>query len=149
MCHRRSRRYVAATPTDAGLRASQEERERVVERLREHAGEGRLELDELEGRLEAAFSARTRGELRGLLADLPEPRRRSGRAPRAPAIALGFATFLPLATAILLFAMAPPGVAWVGWPLLGWWFFACLPASGAGFAWSSHARRRQRDSVIV
>ncbi|UED84553.1 DUF1707 SHOCT-like domain-containing protein [Streptomyces profundus] len=62
-------------PTDprSGLRASHTDREAVAERLREAAGDGRLDLDELEERLELAFAAKTYGELAPLTADLPSP----------------------------------------------------------------------------
>src|SRR3954470_21987053 len=53
-------------------RASDAEREEVAERLRDAAGAGRLEPDELEQRLESAYSARTVGELATLTGDLPE-----------------------------------------------------------------------------
>lgn len=52
------------------LRASDADRDRAVEILRVAAGDGRLSLEELDGRLEAALSARTRGELTALTADL-------------------------------------------------------------------------------
>ncbi|MFE0687475.1 DUF1707 domain-containing protein [Streptomyces xiamenensis] len=55
------------------LRASHADRDIVVERLREAAGEGRLDLDELEERLERALTARTYGELAALTTDLPGP----------------------------------------------------------------------------
>ena len=55
----------------AGLRCSHADRDAAAERLREAAGDGRLDLDELEARLERAFSAKTYGELDALLADLP------------------------------------------------------------------------------
>lgn len=53
-------------------RASDAERSAVVERLRAAAGDGRLSLDELADRLEAALAAVTRGDLEPLTADLPE-----------------------------------------------------------------------------
>lgn len=52
-------------------RVSPEEREEAAERLRIAAGEGRLTLEELDVRLEAALSARTYGELDALVDDLP------------------------------------------------------------------------------
>lgn len=55
----------------ATMRASDDDRERVAERLRKAAAEGRLLADELEERLGAAFSARTYGELDPLVADIP------------------------------------------------------------------------------
>ncbi|UGY93197.1 DUF1707 SHOCT-like domain-containing protein [Streptomyces gobiensis] len=54
------------------LRASHADREAVAERLREAAGDGRIDLEELEERLERAFAAKTYGELEPLTADLPE-----------------------------------------------------------------------------
>ena len=53
------------------LRASDVDRDAVIDRLREAAGEGRLEPDELEQRVDRALRARTYGDLAALLADLP------------------------------------------------------------------------------
>ncbi|MFF9570146.1 DUF1707 domain-containing protein [Streptomyces sp. NPDC014685] len=55
------------------MRASDTEREHVAETLREAVAEGRLEMEEFEQRLEAAYKARTRGELEPLVRDLPAP----------------------------------------------------------------------------
>jgi hypothetical protein len=57
--------------TDDGLRASHEDRDRVVETLRVAAGDGRLSPEELDERIERALNARTYGELSGLVSDLP------------------------------------------------------------------------------
>jgi DUF1707 SHOCT-like domain len=54
-----------------GLRASHEDRDRVVELLRVAAGDGRLTAGELDERLEKALTARTYGELAALTRDLP------------------------------------------------------------------------------
>ena len=54
-----------------GLRASHEDRDRVVDVLRVAAGDGRLSAEELDSRLESALSARTLGELAELTTDLP------------------------------------------------------------------------------
>jgi Domain of unknown function (DUF1707)/Cell wall-active antibiotics response 4TMS YvqF len=53
------------------IRASDAEREAVVERLRVAATEGRLTLSELTERTEAAYTATTRGDLVPITADLP------------------------------------------------------------------------------
>ncbi|MEU7555296.1 DUF1707 domain-containing protein [Streptomyces sp. NPDC044571] len=53
------------------LRASDADRERVVERLRDAVAEGRLDMEEFEERLEAAYTSRTYGELEPLTRDLP------------------------------------------------------------------------------
>jgi hypothetical protein len=55
------------------LRASDADRDAVTERLREAAGEGRLEPEELEERVDSALRARTYGELARLVADLARP----------------------------------------------------------------------------
>ncbi len=55
------------------MRASDLDREQVVERLRHATAEGRLRTEELEERLGAAYAARTYGELDPLVADLPAP----------------------------------------------------------------------------
>lgn len=57
-------------------RASDTERERVAVLLSEAAAAGRLTVDELEQRTEAAYAAVTRGELSALLDDLPAGARR-------------------------------------------------------------------------
>ncbi|MGH3261498.1 MAG: DUF1707 SHOCT-like domain-containing protein [Trebonia sp.] len=73
------------------LRASDADRERTAQLLREHHAVGRLTVEEFNARLEQAFAAKTRGELDDLLADLPaidlyqlpsagiRPARRGGR----------------------------------------------------------------------
>ena len=64
------------------LRASHEDRDRVVELLRVSAGDGRLTADELDERLELAMTARTYGELAKLVTDLPA----DGSVASAPAL---------------------------------------------------------------
>jgi len=53
------------------MRASDADRERVVERLRTALNEGRLDLGEYDERMQQAYSAKTYGDLDGLLTDLP------------------------------------------------------------------------------
>lgn len=53
------------------LRASDADRERVAERLRDALAEGRLDMEEFEERLEATYTARTYGELAPITRDLP------------------------------------------------------------------------------
>ena len=63
------------------MRASDAEREGVNERLRDAAAEGRLTLEELADRSEAAYGATNRAELEQLTADLPEPARTAAPTP--------------------------------------------------------------------
>jgi hypothetical protein len=53
------------------MRASDEDRERLIAELNEHTVAGRLTTDDLEQRLQAAYSAQTTGELDTLRRDLP------------------------------------------------------------------------------
>ena len=149
MCGHRRRNEVRWI-RDPDLRASQDERDRVVDQLRTHAGEGRLELDELEERIDSALRARTRGELTALLRDLPRlgSKAYDGRR-RAVARASMAMAFLPLVVAILLFSLAPPMIAWIGWPILGFWLFGGLPGAGMGFAWCGWSKRRRQRTVVV
>lgn len=55
------------------LRASDDERHRVVELLGDQAAAGRITLAELEDRVGRAYAATTRGELAELTRDLPAP----------------------------------------------------------------------------
>jgi Domain of unknown function (DUF1707) len=57
--------------TDRPIRASDKEREGVVDVLRDAYTDGRLTLDEFDERTSAAYAARTWAELRDLTADLP------------------------------------------------------------------------------
>jgi DUF1707 SHOCT-like domain len=54
-----------------GLRVGDAEREAVAAELREHYAQGRLTIEDFQRRLDAALTARTRGELDGLIKDLP------------------------------------------------------------------------------
>jgi hypothetical protein len=56
-----------------GVRASDEDREQLISELREHSVSGRLDTEELERRVAAAYEARTTGELDALRSDLPVP----------------------------------------------------------------------------
>lgn len=58
-------------PQTSEVRASDKERAEVMDLLGSHFAEGRLDERELDERLQAAGSAKTRGELAGLLSDLP------------------------------------------------------------------------------
>ncbi|PWI45839.1 DUF1707 domain-containing protein [Streptomyces sp. ICBB 8177] len=71
-------------PDRRELRASHDDRDRVVERLRVAAGDGRLTAQELDERLETALTARTYGELEVLLRDLPAESAAATVTPTAP-----------------------------------------------------------------
>jgi hypothetical protein len=54
------------------MRASDADRERVANVLREAAGDGRLTMDELDERLDAVYAAKTYAELEPITHDLPD-----------------------------------------------------------------------------
>jgi len=64
----------AASTSGVEPRAGDAERELVAEKLRVAAGEGRIDLAELDERLDRAYRAKTYRELDALLADLPDKR---------------------------------------------------------------------------
>jgi hypothetical protein len=59
-------------PPNPDIRASDADRDRVATTLREHCAQGRITMDELNERLEAAFAAKTLGQLQDITSDLPE-----------------------------------------------------------------------------
>lgn len=117
---------MSSLPEDRGrLRASDADRERVLEELREHAAQGRLELGELSERIEVALRAKTLGDLEALVADLPEP----PAAPLPPPplwvrIALIVSTRAGKAlaidgTCVAIWAAAGRGTFWPIWVFIG------------------------------
>jgi len=57
--------------TGSNIRVGDAERDAVATQLREHYGDGRLTLDELNERLDQALRARTGADLNAVLRDLP------------------------------------------------------------------------------
>jgi hypothetical protein len=58
-------------PGDPRIRASDADRDKTAQLLREHHAEGRLTAEEFDERLDRALVAKTIGELDELLSDLP------------------------------------------------------------------------------
>jgi Domain of unknown function (DUF1707) len=118
--------------SELDLRASDHDRNRVVDELRTHAAEGRLTVEELEQRLQRALTARALGELAGLTRDLPDrgsaaaPRRRSPR----PDVRIFVAVMVLL---VAIWALTGAGYFWPVWPLVGWGFFVFGPRHHLGF----------------
>jgi hypothetical protein len=111
------------------FRASDAERERVATLLRDHAAEGRLDVDELDERLRQAYAARTRGHLEVLTADLPPaapaaPARRAAppaERERAWGLRERFASYLAvMALLVVIWALTGHGYFWPIWPAIGW-----------------------------
>jgi hypothetical protein len=133
--HPRATSAPRATEDAPHMRVSDADRERTVESLRGHAGAGRLDADELEERIGAAFAARTRADLAKLTHDLPEPRRVSPRTPHQD----GPPPFVPIALLLVaIWAVTGAGYFWPIWPLM---FFA--------FAGIAHAARRSGNTRVI
>jgi Domain of unknown function (DUF1707) len=96
------------------MRASHADREQVADILRAAAGDGRLDIDELEQRLEQVYAAKTYGELEPILRDLPlasTPAVRQGHPVGAPRDRIGG---VPAgSTAIAIFGGAERKGQWV------------------------------------
>ena len=75
-----------ADPSEADLRASDADRERVAEALREAYAEGRLTAEEHSERVDSVYAAKTLGELVPLTVDLPSHKATHGAAARPAAV---------------------------------------------------------------
>jgi hypothetical protein len=146
---------------DDRIRVSDADREQVAAWLREHFAEGRLTSEELDERITAALSAKTAGDLRRVVADLPGPVPAPPQSrPVAPwgrpgptgqpwagfpagAIRRG-PRLWPLAVFALIAALVLPGAGWVFLAflqaLLVLWLAVCV----AGIVMAARFRRRMR-----
>lgn len=130
----------------SAVRISDSDRDAIVELLRRHTGEGRLSMEEFEERSSKAYAARTRGDVAGLLADLPPL---DGPLPAAGAWAGGHPGWQPDPTwapplqpyarqrptgpgmlPVRLHAARVRHLLWISLMLVAFWAI-----SGAGFFW--------------
>ena len=93
--------------------------------LRDHAAAGRIDTDELEQRIGAAYAARTRGDLEQLFGDLPgtpAPRPAVRSPTRARALSgREWSAFIKLtALLVAIWALSGGGYFWPAWVLV-WW----------------------------
>jgi class 3 adenylate cyclase len=128
-------------------RPSDDDRARVVDRLRDAAGDGVITLEELEGRLAAAYAAGTLPELAPLTADLPDvapPRVDPPIVPDDVAFRMHLTVYgLVIGMLVVIWAASGGGLPF--WPL--------FPAAGWGVGLGAHwqvarlaAERRSRRS---
>jgi Domain of unknown function (DUF1707) len=96
------------------VRASDADRERVAETLRDHAVAGRLTTDELGERSGRAFTARTLGELDALLSDLPRGRRHGPTTAKAGLLLLAQGVLYVLVGLIIVTIAILWALAWTG-----------------------------------
>ncbi len=157
--------------TNDRIRVSDADRERVAARLRDHYAEGRLSAEEMEERISAALSAKTVGDLRGVMTDLPEPEPAGAPGPVGPGGGMAAAGWrgpgwagprwggpvivrrgprlLPLALVALIAAVVLPGAGWVLFAafkiVLLVWLVTCLAGMFAAGRFARRARRHWRD----
>lgn len=123
---------------NAEMRVSDAERSEVAESLSKNYSDGRLDETEFNERLQRAMSAKTRGDLAGLLVDLPPDvlppppelvkRRRKGH-------------FVLLLVAVFLFTGAVSSMMWpwhFPWLLFGVSFFIFWRRSHRRWGWYGH-----------
>jgi hypothetical protein len=121
---------------DPQMRVSDAERSQVSETLSKHYSEGRLDEAEFNERLHKAMSAKTRGDLSGLLVDLPPV------AAATPVVATrrhrGRFGLLVIAVFLFFMALSSPVWAWrwgiwhFPWLLVAIVFFVIWRISHAG-----------------
>jgi hypothetical protein len=142
----------------ASLRASDADRERFVEALRQHHLDGRLTTDELAQRTERAYAARTFADLDALATDLPPlppptppagwdpaadmPRRLHPAGPKraaAKANLLRSLLWYGMLSVVLtvIWVMSGRDYFWPVWPILG---FMLLLGWQTFYVWYSPAR---------
>jgi len=139
---------------DDRLRTSDADRDRVTSRLRDHFAEGRLTREELDERITAALGAKTYGDLRSVLADLPEP---TPALPQGRPLPLRMAPLpiarrgprvLPLAVLALVAALLLPGAGWLFLGVLKvillFWLVGCVAAIIAASRFRRLARSHEQ-----
>jgi hypothetical protein len=117
------------------MRASDADREQVVERLRTALQEGRLDLGEYDERMQQAYAAKTYADLDGLLTDLPvtsppvpaaTPVENRPKHPAAEWIVHEWQSWVPVAVVLtVIWAISGFGDYWPGW-IIGIWAAALL-----------------------
>ncbi len=140
------------------IRISDADRERVTSRLREHFAEGRLTQDELDERITATLNAKTFGDLRPIMADLPEPGQfgpqqgpfgpQSGPVPPPPFPRPAYyrrgPRLLPVAMLMLFLLFILGGGGWAFFAFLKVALLAWLVLCIAGIFTAARVRRRGR-----
>ena len=113
------------TPSpQSGLRASDADRERVADLLRDHYGAGRLSDEELSERVDEVYGVRTVSELEALTADLPSaarPAHSRRRSALESSVRLHATVYIVVNLFLVgIWAASGGGYFWPVWPILGW-----------------------------
>jgi Domain of unknown function (DUF1707) len=117
------------------MRASDADREQVVERLRTALQEGRLDLGEYDERMQRAYAAKVYADLDGLLTDLPvvsppaaaaTPVENRPAHPTAEWLVHEWQSWVPAAVVLTaIWAISGFGDYWPGW-IIGIWAVALI-----------------------
>ncbi|MEA2473599.1 MAG: hypothetical protein QOE06_1514 [Thermoleophilaceae bacterium] len=107
------------------MRVSDAERDRAVDRLRDHAAAGRLDHEEFEERVGTALAATTVADLDALTSDLPSLRGQRRAERRRESARRGFAQHfriyvMVMTLLVVIWALTGMGYFWPVWPALGW-----------------------------
>ncbi|HEX6254901.1 MAG TPA: DUF1707 domain-containing protein [Euzebyales bacterium] len=135
---------------DGHVRASDAERDRVIEVLHRHAADGRLTMTEFEERVGEAYAAVTRADLEPVLRDLPalptlasppsgprRPRRRLSDAVDGRMIGVA----VVMATLVVLAVTDAWWMWWIVFPLMG-----IFGKHRSGGGWCSGGRHTRDDA---
>jgi hypothetical protein len=123
-------------PQPGDLRASDADRQRVADMLREHCASGRLTIDEFDERLGQALASKTLGQLQEPLRDLPvrfqptapTPVRTAAPTPatasrsRPSLFQVHFTTYATVIIFLIIIWLLTGGghFFWPIWPMVGW-----------------------------
>ncbi|MGK8525221.1 DUF1707 domain-containing protein [Nocardia asteroides] len=114
------------------VRASDADREKIIDRLRHAMNEGRLTLPEFDERLQQVYTAKTYGELAPLLSDLPAQREsQPARARNIPQWILIMWTpwvFVNV-LCVAIYLAAGAGYFWPFWVAVPWGFALLIPTT--------------------
>jgi hypothetical protein len=117
------------------MRVSDVERNVVQDRLRRAHDAGQLDLIEFDDRVRAVWAARTRGELAGVTADLPDLPRADGRRPVFSAtgggVAMRVLTVIWASIAAVNLALWGLIVLTTGTAVHPWWVWVAVPPGAA------------------
>jgi hypothetical protein len=127
------------------IRASDADRERVVELLRQNNAEGRITSEEFDERMSAAYAAKTMGALAELTTDLPVDlaahtrkqaelaRQRAAQVPVSRQMRAAVSGWVSLGVLLtVVWAISGAGYYWPAWPL---GIMAALGLANAIKAW--------------
>ncbi|WP_280448305.1 DUF1707 SHOCT-like domain-containing protein [Nocardia brasiliensis] len=114
------------------VRASDADREKIVEQLRLAMNEGRLSLHEFDDRVQQVYAAKTYGELTPVLADLPTQRNTraavSNRVPQWVVIMWTPWVFVNM-LCLLIWAATGLGYFWPFWVAVPWGCALLIPTA--------------------